>query len=104
MSDRPRFTHRTVNLSPPEYEQRFAKALFGILSRGIHDLPGIVAALNETPLRTFSGESWTEASFAVEVEQRGAYPNSVGAMVGAHKPNAVPQGTSSSQRMTSHGG
>jgi hypothetical protein len=104
MTDKPRFTHRTVLLSPPPEEAAFARALFGVLNKGIHDLPGIVAALNATPVRAPGGAAWTEASFTAEVQRLGAYPNSVGGAIGAHPPNVVPQGTSSSERMTGHGG
>jgi hypothetical protein len=103
--DRPRFTHRTVKLSPPPDEAALAKALFGILSKGIHDLAGIVAALNAGGVRAPDGAAaWTEASFGAEVARLGAYPNSIGAPLGAHPSNVVPQGTSSSERMVGHGG
>ena len=100
MDARPRFTHRTVQLSPPGDEARLARALFGVLARGIHDLPGIVAALNATDVRPSGGAAWTEASFAAEMERRGAYPNSVGAPVGGHEiGTVVPQGTSDPVRL-----
>jgi len=103
MIEKPRFTHRTVELAPSPVEAEFAKALFGVLSKGIHGLPGIVAALNATPVRAPGGAAWTEASFTAEVERLGAYPNSVGGPIGTHAPNVVPQGTSSSERMAGYG-
>jgi hypothetical protein len=104
MTEQRRFTHRSSVLAPPAEEAAFAKALFGVLNKGIHDLTGIVAALNATAVRAPGGAAWTEANFTAEIERLGAYPNSVGAPIGAHPPDVVPQGTSSSERMTGHGG
>jgi hypothetical protein len=99
MAEPPRFTHRTVVLDPPPQERELARALFGVLNKGIHDLPGIVAALNETQVRPASGGAWTEAGFTAEMERLGAYPNSVGGTVGSHAAGVALPGTSSSERL-----
>ena len=99
MADLPRYSHRTVKLSPPAYEQQLATALFGILSRGIHDLAGIVAALNQSDVRSTDGQKWTELIFTTEIERLGVYPHSVGAPVGAHAAGTIPPGTSARDRL-----
>ena len=98
MTSYPRFIHRTLNVSPSDYERQLSGALLGILSRKIHDLPGIVAALNQSEVRSASGEAWTEAGFAAELERLGSYPNSVGASMGSHPAGIVPAGTSTPER------
>ena len=99
MADLPRYTHRTVKLAPSEYERQLATAVFGILSRGTHDLPGIVAALNATAVRTADGQPWSETSFSAEMERLGAYPHSIGAPLGAHRAGVIPPGTSATDRL-----
>ena len=94
MDDRPRFIHRTLNTSPSEHEATLSRTLFAILSKSIHDIAGIVAALNDTDVRLPEGAEWTEANFAAEMERLGAYPNSVGAPLGEHPAGVVPPGTS----------
>ena len=80
--DRPRYTHRTVKLTAPADEQKLAKTLFGVLSAGIHDLPGIVAALNASDVRLAEGALWSEENFTAEMERLGAYANSAGGAIG----------------------
>ena len=100
MTAYPRYIHRTLNVSPSEHEKKLSGALLEILSRKTHDLAGIVAALNQSGVRPSSGQTWTEESFAAEMERLGAYPNSVGAPVGNHPQGIVPSGTSTSERPT----
>jgi hypothetical protein len=89
-----RLIHRTLNLQASEYEKQLSRALIGILGRGIHDLADIVAALNQSQVQPASGGSWTERIFESEMERLGAYPNSIGAPLGAHPPGIVPRGAS----------
>ncbi len=98
MADYERFIHRTLNVSSSDYEKLLSRALIGILGRGIHDLPGIIAALNKTEVGSQSGGTWTEETFVAEMERLGAYPNSVGAPLGAHALGAIPAGASTSER------
>ena len=98
MKPYPREIHRTLNVSASEYEKKLSGALFEILSRKTHDLAGIVAALNRSGVTPSSGQSWTEESFSAEMERLGAYPNSVGASLGAHPQGVVPAGTSTPER------
>ncbi|HKT20511.1 MAG TPA: recombinase-like helix-turn-helix domain-containing protein [Stellaceae bacterium] len=98
MTSYPRFIHRTLNVAPSDYEKKLSGALLQILSRKIHDLPGIVAALNQSDAKAAGGQAWTEESFAVEMERLGAYPNCVGAPLGSHRAGIVPAGTSTPER------
>lgn len=61
MSEHKRFIHRTLSISVANDERSLAKALIGILTRGIHDLDGIVAALDESDLAPGSGTRRTMA-------------------------------------------
>jgi hypothetical protein len=78
------FTYRTFNLSPPEYERQLADALFQIMGKSVHDLPGIVAALNSAGSVPKSGGAWTVESFKAEMNRLGTWTNCTGAPVGAH--------------------
>ena len=98
MEERPRYVHRTLNTEPGDYEKALSRTLFGILSKSIHDLPGIVLALNESDLRPPDAERWTEEIFAAEMERLGDYPNSSGAPLGEHGEGVVPPGTSTRER------
>jgi hypothetical protein len=89
--------HRTLKPAPSPQETALAGTLIGILSRNIHDLPGIVAALNASRVLPAAGEPWSEASFQSEMERLGAFPNSSGAPLGEHKPGTVPPGTAGYQ-------
>jgi hypothetical protein len=52
---------------PTSYEDAFADELAAIYGRGVHDLPGVVAALNDTGVRPAGGADWTEESFRAEL-------------------------------------
>ncbi|MCO5972234.1 recombinase-like helix-turn-helix domain-containing protein [Actinoallomurus soli] len=54
------------------YEHALADELEAIFGRGVHDLPGLVAALNETGVRPAGGADWTEESFTAEIARLGA--------------------------------
>ncbi|MER7011597.1 recombinase-like helix-turn-helix domain-containing protein [Saccharopolyspora sp. NPDC000359] len=54
------------------YEEAFADELESIYGRGVHDLAGVVAALNETGVRPANGADWTEESFTREIARLGA--------------------------------
>jgi hypothetical protein len=56
---------------PSEYELTLADALEQIFGRGVHDLPGIVAALNRDGPRTPRGETWTEDNFQQTLRELG---------------------------------
>jgi len=76
-SEHPRLPHNGLYLnplqyqktSPTAYESQLGDALEAAFEKGIHELPALVAALNETDVRTPAGESWTEARFESVMKQ-----------------------------------
>jgi hypothetical protein len=96
--DQERFIHRTLKADPTPEEQALSGALIRILSQSIHDLPGIVTALNATDVKPVGGAAWDEQTFRDTVARLGAYPNSVGGPLGSHTIGNVPPGNSSSAR------
>lgn len=54
------------------YEHALADELEAVFGRGVHDLPGLVAALNETGVRPPDGADWTTESFTAEIARLGA--------------------------------
>lgn len=79
-----RFTYRTTNTNPSDYERTLADALFDIMGGHVHDPDGISAALNARGLQPASAAEWTADLLKAEVERLGAYTNAVGAPVGSH--------------------
>jgi len=53
------------------YEQSLGDALEDVFGRGIHDLTGVVAALNEKGLSTPDGGVWTEENFGAVMDKLG---------------------------------
>ena len=53
------------------YEHALADELEGIYGRGVYDLPGLVAALNETGVRPPDGADWTADTFTTEIARLG---------------------------------
>ncbi|WP_037064426.1 recombinase-like helix-turn-helix domain-containing protein [Pseudonocardia acaciae] len=49
------------------YEHAFADELEAIYGRGVHDLDGLVAALNETGVRPAGGADWSAESLCAEL-------------------------------------
>lgn len=70
----------SLNLEPVQtrlgpttsYADAFADELEAIYGRGVHDLSGVVAALNETGVRPADGSEWTERTFTSELARLGA--------------------------------
>ncbi|MFC9977286.1 recombinase-like helix-turn-helix domain-containing protein [Spirillospora sp. NPDC127200] len=54
------------------YENALADELENVFGTGAHDLPGVVAALNETGVRPPDGADWTPDSLAAELARLGA--------------------------------
>lgn len=59
-------------VEPTAYELKLAGAIEEVFGAGRHDLPGLVAGLNEIGIAGPGGEAWTEESFAAEMKQLGA--------------------------------
>lgn len=53
------------------YDAALGDALEEIFGRGVHDLPDIVAALNDKGIKTPGGDVWTEENFPAKMEQLG---------------------------------
>lgn len=70
----------SLNLEPVQtrlgpttsYANAFADELEAIYGRGVQDLPGVVAALNETGVRPADGSNWTEQALTRELARLGA--------------------------------
>ncbi len=71
-----------VAITPGPYEAALCQTLMQILGRKVHDLPGIVAALNETNVRPEGQARWTETLFRAEIKRLGTIPE--------HQPLTVP--------------
>ncbi|MPY96703.1 MAG: hypothetical protein GEU97_01665 [Actinophytocola sp.] len=56
---------------PTSYENALADELESIYGRGVHDLTGVVAALNDGGVRPPTGAEWTEESFTAELARLG---------------------------------
>jgi hypothetical protein len=57
---------------PSAYETKLAGAIEEIFGRGIHDLPGLLAELNDAGLLSPDGGPWNEQSFTAEMHRLGA--------------------------------
>ncbi|MEV4730027.1 recombinase-like helix-turn-helix domain-containing protein [Saccharopolyspora sp. NPDC049426] len=70
----------SLNLEPVQtrlgpttsYADAFGDELEAIYGRGVHDLPGVVAALNEAGVRPADGSDWTEQTLTGELAHLGA--------------------------------
>ena len=77
--DHPRLAHNGLYMEQWQagtgeagpYETALGDALEEIFGRGVHDLSGVVAALNEKGLRTPEGEGWSEQNFPAIMERLG---------------------------------
>ena len=58
--------------SPTAYEERLADALMAVFGDKVHDLPGIVARLNDAGIPDPNGAPWTEAGFEAAMRELGA--------------------------------
>ena len=56
--------HQARTRAPTAYDDALGDAIEAAFARGIHDLPGLVAALNHAGIATPQGEPWTEQNFA----------------------------------------
>ncbi len=64
MPDRYTAVHQAQTRAPSAYDDALGDALEAAFERGIHDLPGLVAALNAASVMAPDGSPWTEAEFA----------------------------------------
>jgi recombinase-like protein len=52
---------------PTSYEHALSDELESIYERGLHELPDVVDALNESGVRPAGGADWTEETFIAEL-------------------------------------
>ncbi|MEV3962160.1 recombinase-like helix-turn-helix domain-containing protein [Nocardia sp. NPDC050193] len=53
------------------YETKLSGSIMEIFGRGTHDLPGLIAGLNELGLHAPGGQAWTEDNFRAEMRRLG---------------------------------
>ena len=58
--------------APTEYENRLGDALEAAFADGVHELPVLVARLNEAGVKAPDGADWTEAGFERAMKELGA--------------------------------
>lgn len=63
--------HQTHPEPISAYETKLSGSIMEIFERGVHDLPGLVAGLNELGLRSPAGDAWTEDNFRAEMRRLG---------------------------------
>jgi hypothetical protein len=56
--------HQARQRPPTPFEDLLGDAIERAFAQGIHDLPGLVKALNETGPSAENGKEWTESSYA----------------------------------------
>ncbi len=59
--------YQTRTRPPTSYEEAFADELEAIYGRGIHDLAGVVSALNDAGVRPAGGAEWTDEALQDEL-------------------------------------
>ena len=77
--DHPRLPHNGLSIepwqfrkaTPTAYEDRLSGVLEAAFAEGIHELPALVAALNEAGLQTPDGEAWTADNFPPAMQRLG---------------------------------
>lgn len=65
-------THQSRSAPPTAYESLLGDAIERAYAQGIHDLPGLIAALNATGPAGPNGEAWTPDSYTREMARLGA--------------------------------
>jgi hypothetical protein len=71
MTDRNLEPHQARTRAPTTYEDLLGDAIERAFAAGIHDLPGLVEALNGSGLTSPSGKLWTEAIYREEIAALG---------------------------------
>ncbi|MBV8620337.1 MAG: hypothetical protein JOY84_15840 [Curvibacter sp.] len=65
-------THQHRLAEPTAYENLLGDSLERAFAQGIHDLPGLVAYLNQAGPSAMNSQPWTPASFEQEMARLGA--------------------------------
>jgi hypothetical protein len=64
--------HQSISEPQTPYEIAFGDALEALLSERVHDLPGLVAGLNQAAFAPPGGGAWTEQRLQAEFAKLGA--------------------------------
>ncbi len=64
--------HQSIAEPQSPYALAFGDALEALLKERVHDLPGLVAGLNQAAFLPPEGGTWTEARLAAEFAKLGA--------------------------------
>ncbi len=64
--------HQARDREPDDYQNLLGDAIERSFAAGVHDLPGLVAALNEARLPAPDGQAWTAELFQKEMKRLGA--------------------------------
>ena len=65
-------THQARTAMPTAYESLLGDSIERAFAMGIHDLPGLVAYLNQAGPSGPNGQPWTPESYAQEMARLGA--------------------------------
>ena len=71
MTDRILEPHQARTRTPTTYEDLLGDAIERAYAQGIHDLAGLVEALNRDGITSPSGQLWTEAIYREEIAALG---------------------------------
>ena len=71
MTDRYLEQHQARTRKPTTYEDLLGDAIERAYAQGIHDLAGLVEALNRDGITSPSGQLWTEAIYRQEIAALG---------------------------------
>ena len=77
-TDQRRGPHQSRLWPPPPYEARLASTIEEIFGSGVHDLPGLVLALNTSGIAAPDGTVWGEASLAEQIQTLAADISNMG--------------------------
>ncbi len=72
MTDRFLNPHQARERTPTTYEDLLGDAIERAFAAGVHDLGGLVQALNDSGLASPKGEAWTEANYRAAMAVLGA--------------------------------
>jgi hypothetical protein len=64
--------HQSRTRAPTEWEMTLAGAIESAFTKGHHELPSLIAALNDSRVRPLGGGVWTEANFTALMRELGA--------------------------------
>ena len=67
MTDRYLDPHQARKRNPTTYEDLLGDAIERAYGSGVHDLQGLVQALNDSGLASPSGKAWTEEVYRQEI-------------------------------------